>query len=57
MKERKRDVQRFVLGMKKQSELLPRRIPKRLFLGMRLKGSLDILCPVLKTEGENEQAD
>ena len=57
MKERKKRIQRFVLGMKEQSKLLPKKTPKRLFLGMRMKGSLEILCPVLKTEGENEQAE
>lgn len=56
MKGHNRGIHRLFFRNRKKSKSLPKRIPKRLFLGIRLKGDLAVLCPVLKMEGKNEQA-
>ena len=57
MKGPKRLIQFLGFKMKMQSEPPLKGFPKIVFLGMRLKGDLEALCPVLKTERENEHAE
>jgi len=57
MKGPKRLIQYLGLKTKKQSDPPLKSLPKRVFLGMRLKGDLEVLCPVLKMEGENEHTE
>jgi hypothetical protein len=56
MNGRNKGIRCFSLRNRKKSKITPKRLPKRLFLGVRLKGDLTVLCPVLKMEGKNEQA-
>ena len=57
MKGPKRLIQYLGLKTKKQLEPPLKSFPKRVFLGMRLKGDLEALCPVLKMERENENTE
>jgi len=57
MKGPKRLIRFLGFRTKTESEPPLRSFPKRVFLGMRLKGDLEALCPVLRMERENEQAE
>lgn len=52
MKHPDRGLRRLVVRVKRNSEMPPKRIPRKLFLGIRLKGDPAALCPVLKVEDE-----
>jgi hypothetical protein len=57
MKGPKRLIQHFGFKTNTQCEPPLKSFPKRVFLGMRLKGDLEVLCPVLKMERENEHTE
>ncbi len=52
MKRPDRGLRRLVVKVKRHSKTQPKRIPRKLFLGIRLKGDPAALCPLLKVEDE-----
>ncbi len=54
MEDGNKGIQKFVLRTKSRSEKASTKTPKRLFLGMRLKGDLKALFPILYMERKNE---
>jgi hypothetical protein len=52
MQDERKEIRRLERQTKNRPQTSSNRVPKRLFLGVRLKGSPRMLCPVLRTEGK-----
>jgi len=50
MSDRDRGLRRLVLRFKAGSETAKKKIPRRLFLGVRFKETSAFLCPIIKPE-------